>query len=244
MLKAGPCSVGHAPTRPTPSTRPPSEPLFLPQPAGLKRYRAGNTPLVDGLYLPVHRGDDLGFWILLIRAGGEERWSAATDWFAVTALLGGPSACRPAHRRDPRQQGPVGAGRAFFVERNFPDPGWSRQTAQPDPGPGSTCCPRRARRQAGRTPGRHPPAWSSPSATGRRCALPVPALERQLGVVDLAAVLGRGIEARESDRHHELFDYIEGGANPDRPPCLDLRGGRGPLALRVLRGIDKRMAKA
>ena len=247
------------PTEPPsdPPSGPPSEPLLLQDTRAeeLRRYRWVATlllVLMAGIFLSTKAIDDPGFWILLIRAGAEAAMvGGLADWFAVTALFRRPLGLPIPHTAViPANKDRIGAGLGLFVERNFLDP--ELVTAK----------------LRSLTPARRIGTWLSDGANAEKlaerlaAALPAlveslsdrevrgflaRALERQLGAIDLAAVLSRGLEIlRESDRHHELFDQIVRMA---RQYLLDNQA-RIYEAVEdrsrwwVPKGIDKRMAKA
>ncbi len=239
------------------SPDPESEPVFLPdnRAAELRRFRWVATlllVLMAGIFLATKTVEAPGFWLLLLRAGAEAAMvGGLADWFAVTALFRRPLGLPIPHTAViPSNKDRIGAGLGLFVERNFLDP--ELVTAK----------------LRSLHPARRIGAWlaaqDNAEKLAERLATAVPALvdalgdrevrsflgralERQLGAIDLGALLGRGLEIlRESDRHHQLFDQIVAAA---RQYLLDNQAQiyeavEDRSRWWVPRGLDKRMAKA
>ncbi|WP_208539096.1 DUF445 domain-containing protein [Algihabitans albus] len=234
-----------------------SDPLFLPdtRAAELRRYRWVATlllVLMACVFLSTKMVEDPSFWILLIRAGAEAAMvGGLADWFAVTALFRRPLGLPIPHTAViPANKDRIGAGLGLFVERNFLDPDLvtaKLRSLAPARRVGTWLSEaEQAEKLAGRLAASVPALVESLSDREVRSFL-ARALDRQLGSIDLSALLGRGLDIlRESDRHHDLFDQIVRAA---RQYLLDHQGRifeavEDRSRWWVPRGIDRRMAKA
>lgn len=189
--------------------------------AELRRYRWVATlllVLMAGIFLATKAVDEPGFWILLIRAGAEAAMvGGLADWFAVTALFRRPLGLPIPHTAViPANKDRIGDGLGLFVERNFLQPELvvaKLRSLTPSARLGAWLAePETADKLAERLAATVPSLVESLSDREVRGFLSK-ALEQQISAIDLADLLGRGIEIlRESDRHHAVFDEVVTGA--------------------------------
>ncbi|HEY8352954.1 MAG TPA: DUF445 domain-containing protein [Sphingomonadales bacterium] len=183
----------------------------------LSRHRwlaTGLLLFMAALWLATRLVPDPGFLVLLVRAGAEAAMvGGLADWFAVTALFRHPLGIPIPHTAIvPRSKDRIGEGLGQFVERNFLDPELVANRLQGLDIAGRLgrwlSNPDSAEKLAGRITGALPHMLDSITSRALRRFFSR-ALKDQLERVDLAPILGRGLAfLRETDRHHQLFDYL------------------------------------
>lgn len=155
-----------------------------------------------------------GFGADLLRAGAEAAMvGGLADWFAVTALFRRPLGLPIPHTAViPSNKDRIGEGIGRFVERHFLEPdvvagklrslGVARRLAR------ALADERKARALAGRIAGLLPYLMRTAGDRSLRRFLGS-ALRQELGRVNLANLLGQGLELLyRSDRHHLLLDRL------------------------------------
>jgi uncharacterized membrane-anchored protein YjiN (DUF445 family) len=183
----------------------------------LRRNRLIATALlgaVAGLFITTMVVPQTGFWILLVRATAEAAVvGALADWFAVTALFRRPLGLPIPHTAIvPKSKDRIGEGLATFIERNFLTPELIKAKLRSIDVARLVAdwlsCPANADAVADRLVRVMPHLLRAIDDRDVREFLG-DTLGRQLGMIDLALILGRAITVLMANGFHEsLIDRL------------------------------------